>query len=366
LENSREITTLAQKFKIMNSNFDITIGIPIYNVEKYIKKSLLSALNQDFDGKIEILIINDSTKDNSMTIVNSIANSHPNGKNIRILNQPENKGLSIARNTIIDNCQGEYLLFMDSDDYISNDCINILYKEAISHNADVVYGAIKTVDENGAPLDIGQEYLIQEYKVLCKKDEFGSYVFRDMHQYVRDYATNTLFNVSFIKKNNFYFKSVRFYEDVMFSADIVPLVSRGVIVPNVTYYYVIRSNSLSNYQGREKINLEEIKQFINIFTYIKNKNKFLKDKPYYEARCARSMVQMLFILSGALKNRKVITPPLSNRMIKDAMKHPASLLEILRFKKHCLVNLLFYVIGILPSWLSAAIVIGIAKKKKLI
>jgi len=350
----------------MNQDYDVTIGIPIYNVERYIEKSLLSALNQVFNGKIEILLVNDQTKDNSMDIVRNLVDSHPNGKNIHIIDHVENQGLSGARNTLIDHFQGRYLYFMDSDDYISSDCIDKLYKEAEMHQADVVYGALTTVDENGNPKDVGQAYLRQEYKVLLKKDEFASYVFRDMHQYLRDYVVNTLYRDTFIKNNHLKFQVVRFYEDVMFSADLVPLVSRGVIIPDITYYYIIRNNTLSNYQGRDKIELDEIKTFIEIFSYIKNKNKVLKDKPYFEARCARSMVQMLFIISGALKNRRIITPPLTNKMIRDAMKHPISFFEIIRFKKHKTVNLGFYTIGIMPNWISASIVTCIAKFKHLI
>ena len=350
----------------MNQDYDVTIGVPIFNVEKYIEKSILSALNQDFSGRIELLIVNDKTKDNSMEIINNIKNHHSNGNNVHIINHLTNQGLSAARNTIIDNFKGKYLYFMDSDDFISTDCIRKLYNEAEQIQADVVYGALKTVDENGDFTDIGQNYLKQEYKVFCEKDEFASYVFRDMHQYLRDYVTNTLFRDTFIKNNNLKFKLVRFYEDVIFSADFVPLISKGIIIPDTTYYYVIRENSISNYQGRVKIDLNEIKTFIEIFTYIKNKNKELKEKAYYEARCARSMVQMLFIISGALKNRKIIQPPITNKMIKDAMRHPASFSEIIKFKKHKFVNMGFYFIGIMPSWAATAIVTYIAKLKKII
>jgi len=350
----------------MEARYDVTIGLPVYNVEKYIRRSLLSALDQDFNGEIEIFIVNDCTKDQSMSIIEELKNIHPKGKNIHLINQPENKGLSAARNEIIENFHGKYLFFMDSDDYISKDCIRKLFVEAEAKNADVVYGALATIDEKGNPLDIGQDYLIQEYKALCNKDEFASFAFQNMHQHLRDYVTNVLFRDAFIKNNNLKFKNVRFYEDVMFSADLVPLVEIGIIIPDITYYYIIRHNSLSNYQGRLRIELDEIKTFIYIFNYIKNKNKELKDKPYYEARCARSMVQMLFILSGVLKNRKVITPPLTNNMIKDAMKHPASFSEIIKFKRYKLINLAFYVIGILPSFFSVYVIILIAKYKRLI
>ena len=114
------------------------------------------------------------------------------------------------------------------------------------------------------------------------------------------------------------------------------------------------------------IDLKEIEDFISIYTYIKDKNISLKDKPYYEARCARSMAQMFFIISGALKNRHIIKPNLTIRMLKKAMKHPIPLKEILRFKKFKLNNLMYYSIGIMPNMLSVATIFVVAKIKHLI
>ena len=350
----------------MNTEYDVTIGLPVYNVEKYIKKSLLSALNQNFDGKIEILVINDCTKDLSMKVVEELKKSHHNGENIHILDQPVNKGLGEARNRIIENFQGKYVYFMDSDDYISNDCIQKLFDEAEKIEANVVYGGIICVDEYGAPIYGGLNYLKQEYKVFTKTDEFASYVFQDMHQRLRDFVTNILYRGRFLIDNHLKFKPVRFYEDVMFSADFVPLISKGVILPDATYNYIIRNDSLSNYQGRTHIELKEIETFFSIYLYIKNKNKELKSKPYYEARCARSMVQMFFIISGILKNRKVINPSITDIMIRNAMKHPSSFCEILKFRNFKIINLAFYMIGILPSHLSVFLINFIAKKKRLI
>ena len=345
----------------MGTTYDVTVGIPVYNVEHYIQKCLLSILNQTFDGNLEILVVNDCCTDKTMEIIRELQETHPKGQQIFCHTQSKNLGIGMSRNLIIKKAQGKYLLFVDSDDYITPDCIQKLYAEAEKNQAEVVYGSVKTINTN-----VELSYLSQPYKVFNKPDELASYAFQNLHENLRNYIWNTLFLVSFLKEQQLEFPQSRFHEDVIFSTDMVPLVTKAILLPDVTYYYVIRDNSLSNLQGRTTINLQEIMEFIDIYTYVKNKNQSLKGKPYYEARCARSMTQMLYIVSGLIKNRKIITPALTNKTIKDAMKHPASLLEIMTFKKYKMANLAFYVLGVLPGWLTVFIITVIAKYKHLL
>lgn len=350
----------------MITNYDVTIGIPVFNVERYIGKSILSALEQDFEGTIEILVVNDNSSDKSMDIVRDLQSIHQHGPHIHIINHKENKGVGFSRNTILDNAKGKFLFFLDSDDYITKDCIKKLYTYAEQHHVDVVYGSVSTVNTNGKVKDIGCSYLLQPDAIFLKPDELAAFAFHNLHENLRNYVWNTLFRVSFIKESMLRFPEIRFHEDVIFSTDMVPVVTKGALISDITYFYVIRDHSLSNLQGRSSINIEEIKEFISIYTYVKNKNKSLKDKSYYEARCARSMTQMLYIISGVLKNRKVISPPLEYAAIKKAMTHPATLKEILGFKKYKLANLAFYSLGILPSWMTVGIILLIAKYKHLL
>lgn len=350
----------------MSKAYDVTIGIPVYNVEHYIRRSLDSALNQQFQGSIELLILDDCSTDKSMNVVREIKENHPKGHHIRIINHHDNLGIGISRNEIIDNAQGKYLFFLDADDFITSDCIDKLYYQAEFHQTDVVYGSGRTVNGLGEPIDIGINYLSQPEKIFKEKDELASFAFQDTHIHLRDYIVNILFNRSFLLNHHLRFPSIRFHEDVIFSADLVPAVSRAILLPDLTYEHVIRKNSLSNYQGRTKINLDEIQEFISIYTYVKDKNKSLKSKKYYEARCARSMAQMFFIVCGILKNRQIIKPSPNNEMLRKAMKHPASIKEILTFKKFMITNLLYYSLGIMPNSLSIAAIYIIAKFKHIL
>ena len=138
------------------------------------------------------------------------------------------------------------------------------------------------------------------------------------------------------------------------------------MLPDETYYYVLRAGSLSNYQKRNHIDLEEIKQYIWVYTYLKEQAKELKDKPYYEARCTKVMKHMYHVVCGALKNKEKIHPALTNKIIRDAMKHPIGLSELITFKRYKAVNIGFWIIGALPPILSVWVIKVIGKWRHLI
>ena len=339
----------------MEYKYKVTIGMPVYGVEKYIRKCMLSVLNQTFKEEFEILAVDDLGPDNSIEIIKELQSTHPNGRRIKILKQPKNMGCWAARNRVLEESQGEYIFLLDSDDYISDDCIEKLYTEAIKKNAEAVYGSVKPVDDQGNPKDIGQDYLNQPYMVFHEEDGLARFANQGLHPTFRDYIWNTLIRHDFIDKHNIRFKQAKFCDDMICSADMTPLVTDAVLIPDYTYYYVIRENSLSNYQYRKIIKLDEIKESFRVYSYLKNKCKELKGKDYFETRCTKGMILMFYAVCGALKNKDRVQPSLTNSIIKEAMKHPLRLYDIIKFKKYRLVNMVFYLIGILPASISVMI-----------
>ena len=103
----------------------VTLSMPVYNVARFVEKSLLSALNQTYKN-IEFLIIDDKSTDESMNIVRQVINSHPRKSEVRVIDHIVNKGLGDTRNTSIKEATGDYIYFMDSDDVITPDCIERL------------------------------------------------------------------------------------------------------------------------------------------------------------------------------------------------------------------------------------------------
>ncbi len=110
----------------------VSIVVPVYNVEDYIEKCVDSLLEQTYEN-IEVLLINDGSSDNSGCICDSLATSD---SRIRVIHQ-ENAGVSAARNKALDNMKGEYVTFVDADDYVATDFIECLYNAITEHNADI-------------------------------------------------------------------------------------------------------------------------------------------------------------------------------------------------------------------------------------
>ena len=343
--------------------YQVTIGMPVYGVENYIRKCMLSVLNQTFKDDIEIIAIDDWGPDKSIDIIKELQDSHPRGHNIRIIKQAKNMGCWAARNRILEEAQGEYIYLLDSDDYISEDCIEKLYYQAVKHNAEVVYGSVKPVNQEGICIDIGQDYLNQPYLVINEPDGLAKFANQSLHPTFRDYIWNSLIRHDFIERHHIRFKKAKFCDDMICSCDMTPLVNKAVLIPDYTYYYVIRDNSLSNYQYRNEIKNDDILEFIRIYSYLKNKCRELKDKPYYETRCTKGMILMFYAVCGFLKNRSRIVPKLENQVIKAALKHPLPIKEILRFKKYRMINIAFYLLGVIPAFMTISILTTIGKKK---
>ena len=123
----------------------VSIIIPVYNTEKYLRKCLDSVCNQTLQD-IEIICVNDCSPDDSLEILKEYAS---NDNRIKIINFTENKGVAVARNTAIEQANGEYIGFVDSDDYVDLDFYEKLYNTAKSENAELVVGKTQMENENG-------------------------------------------------------------------------------------------------------------------------------------------------------------------------------------------------------------------------
>ena len=154
--------------------YKVTIGIPVFNAEKYIRESLESALAQSFRS-LEFLICDDCGTDSSIAIVLEYQKNHPRGCDIRVVRQPHNMGSGRARNRIIAEAQGGYIYFMDSDDLLSVNTIELLYDYAQKYKADMVYGSMEKVllYDNGRR----EKNANYAYKVFLSEDEFATWVY---------------------------------------------------------------------------------------------------------------------------------------------------------------------------------------------
>lgn len=123
----------------------VSVLVPVYGVEKYIEKCVRSLFEQTYDN-IEYVFVDDKTNDNSISILKNVLKEYPKRKdNVKIVKHIQNKGLSGARNTAIDNSTGDYLMHVDSDDYLDLNVVESLVNTALFNNADIVVYDMKYV-----------------------------------------------------------------------------------------------------------------------------------------------------------------------------------------------------------------------------
>lgn len=337
--------------------YEVTIAIPVYNVEPYIRKSLESALCQTFKS-IEFLIIDDKGTDNSMNIVYKLKKEHIRGKDIRIVNNSQNLGLSETRNVALHEASGKYIYFLDSDDYISENCIEILYGAMIKEHVDVVVSSFQT---------IGLDNLVKKtnklpYMVSHQKNELASLRYGVFHTILSTFVWNVFYDLSFLREKDVCFPQGRqLCEDIIFWFDVYPLVNSFVLLPDITYFYVIRSNSLSFYNSRTRIPLSEVKEQIALRDYGKKKMLGLKDKPYFTDMALFIIKFSLVAAFYMIKNYKFISPNLPFADIKTMLSCPLSLGTILTLKKHRGAFLLYYILSRLPLRFQKVILILLSK-----
>lgn len=183
----------------MKGNIKVSIIIPVYNVEKYIRQCLESVINQTYKN-LEIMVVNDGTRDNSMKIVEEYLSD----ERIRIINK-ENGGISSARNRGIEEATGEYFLFVDSDDWIEEYAIEYFIRNLT--NEDVIGANFSIYDEEKS------EKYEKKLNIEYEKIKFGEYFLNDGYEIV---VWNKLYKKEFILKNNIKFIENIIHEDVNF------------------------------------------------------------------------------------------------------------------------------------------------------
>ena len=170
----------------------ISIIIPIYNVEKYLEKCLNSIIGQTYNN-IEIILVDDGSKDQSKEICDNYAKTD---NRIRVIHN-ENKGVSNARNTGIDIAKGKYITFIDADDYVDKNYVDVLYALCIKNNADITICGVKDEDNDGNILNESNEIETkldkkEMLKELLNEKYFFSVCWAKL--YKRDIIANIRFN----------------------------------------------------------------------------------------------------------------------------------------------------------------------------
>ena len=178
----------------------VTIGIALYNLSDYIWECVDSALNQDFDD-YEVLLCDDCSTDNSLKIIEEKAPEAIASGKLRIVKHYENKGIAAVRNTCIDEARGEYIMFLDGDDYISQDAVSTTYNKAIETSAEVVMANFQTFTVvNGVKIFNSPA----RFKTGLIKSEFAiaEWMKQNETDYFFVYPWGKMFKVNWLKNND--------------------------------------------------------------------------------------------------------------------------------------------------------------------
>lgn len=339
--------------------YDVTIGIPIYRSEAYIRQALESALVQSYPS-IEFLIVDDAGNDGSMDIVRNLQAIHQRGKDIRIITHHENQGVSASRNQIIAEAKGNYLYFMDSDDAIAENTISLMMQNLHQYDAEIVFGSYEKVELTG-------EKKVYQYPSLqlLEKDALASFAYRK-YAGIQASACNYLVKTSLLRENHLRFIETDYWEDLVFTFDLVTYISRAVFLPDTTYTYICREDSLSHYQQRDWVSKEEVMKNVAAINYLKSTSSLLYNKVYFPNRCYNIVMTDFYIACHILKRRKDIVPSISNREIQALMRHPATWKQIRAFRCSRIKNTILFIIGKLPPFLCVAVIWSLGKIKKLV
>lgn len=342
-------------------NYEVTIGIPVYKAVDYIEKTMESALNQTFCN-IEYLVVDDCGNDGTIDVVERLQKEHQRGKDIRILYNKQNLGVGKTRNIILDQAQGKYLFFLDSDDILEPDAIEKMMRAARQYDAEVVYGSWIRVDNiHHSP---SQHNYYPDLKLL-KSGELAMYAFKNYSSFQIS-VCNALFSLNLIRSNHLRFLDTIYWEDLAFTYDLAPKVNRAVLLSDITYHYLCRPDSLSQYQDREQLDLEEILRNVATIDYLKIGCKQYMKEDYFPYLFYNLEMNSFYIVCYVLKFRHKIKQAVRCGEIRDFMHFPIGFSKILLFKKKKVICLILWTIAHLPSYIFVFSIQWIGKIKHII
>ena len=301
----------------------ISIIVPIYNVEQYIEECLDSIYNQNLTD-FEVLCIDDRGRDKSIQKVQEYVEKN-NIKNLQIIEHSQNKGLSEARNTGINNAKGKYICFLDSDDKLEKGGIAQLLKKAEEEDLDIVEGKVVELFETKCNIELGTNLLNRKDSKIMNGDEYFSNTIKN-----NEYLTSAwcrIFKKELLENKVYFMPGIKFEDEEFSPRAIIP--ANRVQYLNIPFYiYRRRDNSITTdmfkddkwYTSYRKIidSLEEYaKKIENKKSYVCLKNRIgqlalsvLKNPIAYCA--SQSQIEKIII---EVKKEKLYRIPMKSKSI---------------------------------------------------
>ena len=305
----------------------VSVIIPAYNAEEFIKDSLNSVIHQVYKN-LEIIVVDDHSTDNTKKIISEYA---AKDKRIVPFYQATNKGVSAARNVGLKAATGDYIVFVDSDDYLTKDAIRRMVDASIEYNADYVdsYQLLYLKKKNGKLLSFTEKKLPKEKLVMGSINDDIRII--DMYTYIK----GKLIKRELMKGLEFD-ESLSRYEDMVFEHELKVRIKNYVFLNKIIYFYFQREDSLVNTLGKKHLcfidAMEKVKHvYINQSKEIQEKveamlftnalltlfTKVIKNDDSLEddtKLCKESLKRIVDIFPNYEKNQNI------NKMIKKLVK----------------------------------------------
>lgn len=306
--------------------------VPVYNTEKYLKKCLDSLVNQTYKD-FEIIVVNDGSTDKSSNIISKYQKKY---KNIIVIDK-ENEGLSMARNRGVQKSSGKYIIFVDSDDYVSNKLLEEVDKKI--DDSDILRFQIATEDENYTKIN---EYHEEEFESMCGYDAFK---YLSSYHFVEP-AWCYVIRKNYYIENKFSFKRGVYHEDFGLIPYVIYKARKVKSIDFIGYYYIQRNGSIMNnndYKKTVKKAFDMLEQYKTMRLFAKNINRKNNLDDYFLSYISNSVIvkarelkkdekkvyinelKKLNVFDGVLVNTKI------RRFKKYLMKHNLNLyLKVVR------------------------------------
>ncbi|ENZ03210.1 hypothetical protein HMPREF1092_00396 [Clostridium thermobutyricum] len=252
----------------------LSVIVPVYNVEKYVLECINSLLNQSLDS-MEIIVVNDGSTDSSMEKILNLKNPK-----IKIINQ-KNSGLSSARNRGIEEAKGEYISFVDSDDFIENkNSFENMYNIGIEDNSDIVVGSCVKLYDDGRREELNFDFNIFN-KSPMNPEEFLLKSLKTKRVYAPVWLS--IYKKDLINKNNLRFMPNIVHEDEEFTPRALLCANKVSIYKDIFYVYRQREGSIIN----SKKNIKYGKDILKIVSKLNKEADKFKDEELKKSFCNR-------------------------------------------------------------------------------
>ena len=288
---------------------NFSIIVPIYNVEKYLKKCIDSLINQTY-SPYEIILVNDGTKDNSQQIIDEYVEKYP--KLIKGYIK-ENGGLSDARNFGIKKATGDYLVFVDSDDYIKLDLLETLNNN-ITDNEDVLGYGLIVVDNNYNELEVINKAIFNT--TIGEKALINLIEGKNFFETAWTYA----YNLKFWNENKFEYVKGRYHEDFGLTPNILVKAKKVKTLDYAGYYYYQNDNGIIRNGNMEKTIIKAYDMLYYFDFHMKNTVVLIKDKnikSVFASYLANAVINKVNELEGIEQKKYILE--LNKRNVLDLL-----------------------------------------------